>query len=379
MGSTHGAMLWRSPENMKTARTTVGRPLIGGLLFWGSVLVCAISFLSPARAQEVAELRAKAESGDAVAQVRLGEAYRKGAGVPKNEELAYKWIRKAAEQGNAQAEDDLGTIYRLGEGVARDKNEAVHWYKKAAHHGSAAGMFNLGTCYYNGDGVSSNEYTAYVWFLLAQEAGNPIASDAVNRSADTMSRIDVAEALVQIGDMYDKGEEVPRDELRAMTWLRKGAEKSYQGKVRLAFQLLKVSDGSLHYKEASELCKSAAHSYAPAQRCLGYFYRIGMGVPHDPSEAVKWYKKAADQNDPPALFELAAMYELGEGTSIDYPDAFIAYFRAGRLGVPMAYHKAISLWRRMNKEDQAKTSRQLRARSFDPDKVIAVLEALPPS
>jgi len=328
---------------------------------------------------EIAELTTKAEAGDASAQFQLGQAYRGGNGVPQNVEVAYKWIRKAADQGNAAAQNLVGTMYRLGEGVRRDKEEAVRWYQKAARQGSGDAMFNLGTCYYNGDGVDSSEYTAFAWFLIAQEAGSPFAGEAVKRSAATMRKRETAEIFVQIGDLYDKGEEIPRDESRAVAWLRKAAADSPQGKVRLAVQLVKGPDGKSHYAEAMELCKAAGGDYAPAQRARGYFYRTGIGVARNPGEAVKWYKKAAQRNDGLALVELAEMYEAGEGTKVDRPEAFIAYFRAGRLGVKGASRKALSLWKQMGKEDQGRTAKKLRTQFLDPDKVITALEAQPSS
>src|SRR4051812_11390060 len=198
-----------------------GHPTAGGLLL---VLLAIFSFgqnvdsnkggqpnVDPVArptltAIELRELMTKANSGDAKAELQLGQAYRHGNGVPKNEESAFKWIQKAAERGDADAENDLGTMYRLGEGVARDKGEAFRWYQKAARHGSAVGMFNLGTCHYNGDGVNSNEYTAYLWFILAQEAGDPIANDAVRRSEASMEKSDRADAYYNIAKMYHKGE-----------------------------------------------------------------------------------------------------------------------------------------------------------------------------
>lgn len=40
-------------------------------------------------------------------------------------------------------------------------------------------------------------------------------------------------------------------------------------------------------------------------------YRRGAGVPRDHSEALKWYRKAADQGDGPAQGMLGLAYEKG--------------------------------------------------------------------
>jgi TPR repeat protein len=214
----------------------------------------------PLSAPEMADIKTKAGAGDAMSQMKLGKAYLKGVGVPRNEELAFQWMRKAADQGNAAAENDLGTMYRIGQGVALDKEEAARWYQKAARHGSAEGMFNLGTCHYNGDGVGSNEYTAYVWFLLAQEAGDATADDAVKRSASTMRESDNGDAYVKIADMYGKGDEIPKDDAKRLQWLRRAAKLGPTGQVLLAGQLIK--DSASNYPEAFELCKAAAGNAA---------------------------------------------------------------------------------------------------------------------
>lgn len=41
--------------------------------------------------------------------------------------------------------------------------------------------------------------------------------------------------------------------------------------------------------------KAAEQGYAPAQNILGVTYTTGHGVPNDDVEAVKWYRKAAEQ------------------------------------------------------------------------------------
>lgn len=77
-----------------------------------------------------------AEQGDAQAQFRLGMMYRKGVGVAKNCEKAFKWLKKAAEQGHSNAQILLGTMYDSGEGVEQNEQEALKWYKKTCRTGS---------------------------------------------------------------------------------------------------------------------------------------------------------------------------------------------------------------------------------------------------
>ena len=72
-----------------------------------------------------------AKSGDAEAQVNVGEIFEKGLGTEPNYEAAIAWYRRAAEQGNTRAQFNLGTMYEMGLGVAPDKVEALNWYRRA--------------------------------------------------------------------------------------------------------------------------------------------------------------------------------------------------------------------------------------------------------
>ena len=74
-------------------------------------------------ASDITQLRAKAEAGDASAQLALARAYADGNGVRQNDDLAAAWCRKAADQGNAAAENELGIMYREGRGVEKARKK----------------------------------------------------------------------------------------------------------------------------------------------------------------------------------------------------------------------------------------------------------------
>ena len=89
----------------------------------------------PSTAQELADLRAIAESGEADAQVTLGLIYARGEGVPQDYAEAASWFREAAEQGHALAQLSIGLRYFTGLGVPQDDAEAVAWYRRAVEQG----------------------------------------------------------------------------------------------------------------------------------------------------------------------------------------------------------------------------------------------------
>jgi hypothetical protein len=79
---------------------------------------------------------------------------------------------------------------------------------------------------------------------------------------------------------------------------------------------------------------------ADAQFKLGQIYQQGIGgqnVKKDPVEAVKWFRKAADQGHARALCLLGYSYVVGYGLKKDMPEAIKCYRKAAVLGSTTAY------------------------------------------
>ena len=151
-----------------------------------------------------AELRKKAESGDAAAQFNLGLRLRDGSGTPRDDVEAVKWYRKAAEQGYANAQLTLGYMLANGIGVAKNETEAVSWYRKAAEQGNAHAQSYLGGMFALGHGVPENYVEAASWYRKAAEQGD-------------------AGAQAVYGNMLMGGFGVSKNETEAVSWFRKSA------------------------------------------------------------------------------------------------------------------------------------------------------------
>ena len=73
------------------------------------------------------------------------------------------------------------------------------------------------------------------------------------------------------------------------------------------------------YVEAAKWYRRAAEQGDDsAQFNLGRMYADGEGVAQDYVEAAKWYRRAAEQGDDSAQFNLGRMYADGEGVAQDY-------------------------------------------------------------
>ena len=87
------------------------------------------------------------------------------------------------------------------------------------------------------------------------------------------------------------------------------------------------------YSEAVKWYRKAAEQGdATAQYNLGVCYEKGRGVPQDYSEAVKWYRKAAEQGDATAQYNLGVCYDKGRGVPQDYSEAVKWYRKAAEQG-----------------------------------------------
>jgi TPR repeat protein len=80
---------------------------------------------------------------------------------------AVKLWRPLAEQGNPNAQVRLGDIYLDGLGVPQDYAEMAKWYRLAAEQGAADAQAVLGSAYAEGTGVARNYILAHMWLNLA--------------------------------------------------------------------------------------------------------------------------------------------------------------------------------------------------------------------
>lgn len=161
---------------------------------------------SAAESREIHELRAKAESGDAVAQLELALRYNEGVGVPVDDAEAVNWYRRAAEQGNADAQYIVAQMYRRGEGVPNNDAESVKWYRRAADQGDARAQSTLAFMYSDGKGVPKNHTEAHFWWSLAAAKGYGLSKFNRDIVKKRMTREQIDEAQRRLAAWKPKEE-----------------------------------------------------------------------------------------------------------------------------------------------------------------------------
>ena len=164
-----------------------------------TTLVLATITTQAVRGDELADLRAKADKGDAVAQFELARKFASGQNVPKDDQAALQLFLKAAKQGHTKAEVSLGSIYAHGFGVPVDWAASIQWYRRAAAKGDTTALHNLGLDYTHGHGVEKDAKLAARWLRLAAEQGH-------------------ARGQYNLGELYEKGSGVAKSDLEAFVW-----------------------------------------------------------------------------------------------------------------------------------------------------------------
>ena len=151
--------------------------------------------------------------------------------------------------------------------------------------------------------------------------------------------------------MYSLGKGIPEDEAQAVLWFRKAAEQG-NAHAQCNLGLMLVVDTSLRQASALGYAlgsgvpqnvpqndeallwfrKAAEQGDAIAQFNLGLLYYYGDGVPQDYVKAASWYRKAAEQGYAGAQAGLAALYYKGEGVSQDYTATAFWFRKAAEQG-----------------------------------------------
>lgn len=172
----------------------------------------------------------------------------------------------------------------------------------AADHRDAETQFQQARASLHGKGAPKDVKKAFELMKLAAEQGHPEATGA-------------------LGYFYSQGVAVEKDERLALEWFRKGAEK---GSAKACLNLGKLLiDGKADAGVPADLLraeglrwitKAADKRLVEAAYTLGRYHYYGEhGLVQDYTAAARYFKIAADQNDPESLNFLGVMNDLGSG------------------------------------------------------------------
>jgi TPR repeat protein len=176
--------------------------------------------------------------------------------IKKIKILTLNELNELINKNNTAAQNELGERYLYGKGVIKDFNEAFRWFSLAANSKNSEAQTNLGRIYYLGYGVPKDIQKSIGWLKLAAENGNASAASFLSL-------------------IYFRGNGVPEDKKAGFKWLLLAAENGDPDS--------QYSIGEAYYYGSES---NISHSGS------------GLDIKKDIREAINWFRKSANQDNP---------------------------------------------------------------------------------
>lgn len=218
--------------------------------------------------QAVAWLRKAADAGNNEAQQKLAWWYEDGNGIPKDYAQAEYWFLKAAEDPKTASAVKfllsslyfrIALAYESGDGVRKDPAEAAKWYRKSLESGYGRSAARLAEMYESGEGVPKDYaeaeklYQKYAEILRAEaEEKSPNGARAAYDLAEFLDKGPVRPflSMVTVSDDGQKRKQirtppvtVPKDHGQAVKLYMSAAEQGVKSSWRVVGGLYERGDG----------------------------------------------------------------------------------------------------------------------------------------
>lgn len=224
----------------------------------------------------------------------LGDFLRK-----RDPQASFAWLCAAAANGRGHAMAEAGLRYSNGAGVGRDFVKAAQWFEQAWAAGDVSAGTLLAECYLYGKGVAKNETKAIALLQDAAAAHDPRAMD-------------------QLGTCYHKAIGVARDDRKAFRFYSAAANLNYLDSRGNLGVLYLTSDETDLGKDQAARTEKALNLFRDGAKeknafCMFLYARCfeaGTGVDANPSEAIDWYRRAAEGGNRPAQ-DWCRQHEVG--------------------------------------------------------------------
>jgi hypothetical protein len=156
-------------------------------------------------------------------------------------------------------------------------------------------------------------------------------------------------------------------------------EKALQGDAQAAFELGEMHASGVGMPENnSEAVRwyriAAEKGNIKAQSLIGTAYHRGIGLAVDDVQATQWLSKAADQMDPLAQFQLGEGFETGWASQKDSTEAYKWYLLSASQGYTKAIKKVTAIENTLTKNQRI--DGQTRASEFRTTRVKKETESL---
>lgn len=280
--------------------------------------------LRPHPARALAWYRYAVRLGNTAATYRLGDAYRRGQGIPADGERAFRLFSLGARMGDEKSRFALGVCYEQGIGTDSNPKQAFRCYEAAARAGYAPAENNLGGCYERGIGVIRDVTAAAEWYALASselpeaacrlglcyEYGLGVETDRVKacRLYESAAEDGHPCACYRLALCCDRG--IPREASTLPTPSAQETEPASEDAIRVQGEAETAVEPDFH-RAARLLEKAAEGGIADAAYALSLYYAVGRGVRRDEERSLAYLSEAAEGGCIQACYALGLHYVEG--------------------------------------------------------------------
>lgn len=231
-----------------------------------------------------------AEKDHVEAMASYAELCHDGRGTKQNYKEALKWNKKAADLGCTRAMNNYADQLIKGEGCMKKKKEGVKYLEASAEKGDAHAVFLIGRCFENGDVYDQDMFKAAEKYKESAEKGD---DDGMLKTAELMTE----------GKFLEKNIEKAAEYYMIL---------AKRGNVYCCVKMGGVLEDKGQFEEAAKFYKTAADKEDPAALlAYGKLQLEGKGVPKDLVNGIKNIEKSADAEHPPALTKYATILMAG--------------------------------------------------------------------
>jgi len=263
-----------------------------------------------------------------IAQLWLGETYINGLGVLQDTDEALKLFTLAAYQGNINACFEIIKI--------KEQHQCDIWYNIAF--------------YYNTGSVKDHDYIKYISYLENELHKKPIevydklfALGQFDYAIDygtknSQSDADIKYNLLWLILSKDKRTHISENIDDVFSQVKDDISADGKGILAYYYYINKVFDQSITLARESSDSNSKYGQYT-----LGELYRWSKRVPNN-TQALVYYRLAAEKGFDAAQYDLGYMYELAQGVSKDSAKAMRCYQLAASNGYKRALEHIASCY-----------------------------------
>lgn len=275
------------------------------------------------------EMRIAAERNDISAQTQLGRRLLFTDDDNSNEKEGLLWLERAARAGSVLAKASLAFVQWRGlAGTTKDPQKAFEVLSSLSGSSDFYARFYLAQMLIREEAIKRDPIRGKQILLELAHSKNPSVYMVLGEALSQVQEIrNLSEAKSWLIKAQNEGEVDATCDLAELfeaegnvrsaikLYKRAAQQKSVQALHSLMIFLMKNNDSKLvNPQEIIKMTEDAAKGESlNAMTDLGLAYRLGVGVKVSKELAFEWLTKSAEKGDPIAQFNLASMYEVGEG------------------------------------------------------------------